>query len=154
MRSELGLGPKDTRYLQLSGGAPFRVADWKQKGLYQTLDAAIETLVAAPRDPLALANRWESLLKANPEFSLEDLVETLQRWTFDLALERLAGKLRYHAGWPRPGPGIGNLDPQTVLGSLRELNQFRRSARHPLNQLLFLECMATEFLRGLRPSPT
>lgn len=150
VRRQLGLDSKDDRYLQLSGGTPFKVADWKQRGLFQAYDALIESLGAPARDPLVLAARWESLLKANPELSLEDLVEGVQRWTFDLALERLAGAVRYHAGWPRPKPGDATLDTHALLSAWRNLNQFRRSARHPLNQLLFLESMATEFLRGLR----
>jgi hypothetical protein len=34
----------------------------------------------------------------------------------------------------------------------REIAQFRRSARHPLNQLLFLESLAAYYLRALRPA--
>jgi hypothetical protein len=38
-----------------------------------------------------------------------------------------------------------------LLAAWREIGQFRRSARHPLNQLLFLENLAAHFLRALRP---
>ncbi len=44
--------------------------------------------------------------------------------------------------------------PVALLGAWQELMQFRRSARHPLNQLLFLESMAAHFVRGMRPGAT
>jgi hypothetical protein len=81
---------------------------------------------------------------------MENLVEGVQRWLFDLAQERLAGEVRYHGGWARP-KGVQNLNPDALLAAWREINQFRRSARHPLNQLLFLENLAAYFLRALRP---
>jgi hypothetical protein len=46
------------------------------------------------------------------------------------------------------------LDPVALLGAWQELMQFRRSARHPLNQLLFLESMAAHFVRGMRLGAT
>ena len=54
-------------------------------------------------------------------------------------------------GWPRP-KGIESLSPNAVLAAWREINQFRRSARHPLNQLLFLDDLAAHYLRGVRPA--
>jgi hypothetical protein len=82
---------------------------------------------------------------------MEHLVEGVQRWLFDLAQERMAGEIRYHSGWPRPS-GIEQLNPAALTGAWLEINQFRRSARHPLNQLLFLENLAAHFLRALRPT--
>ena len=81
---------------------------------------------------------------------MDNLVEGVQRWLFDLAQERLAGEVRYHGGWSRP-KGVDKLNPSALLAAWREINQFRRSARHPLNQLLFLENIAAHFLRALRP---
>jgi hypothetical protein len=46
---------------------------------------------------------------------------------------------------------VQNLNPNALLAAWREINQCRRSARHPLNQLLFLENLAAHFLRALRP---
>ena len=84
-----------------------------------------------------------------PDGNIKVLVEGVQRWLFDLAQERMAGEVRYHKGWPRP-KGVVKLDPVALTGAWRELNQFRRSARHPLNQLLFLESLAAHYLRAMR----
>jgi hypothetical protein len=148
--ADAGLEKQAARYLDLAGGAPMRVAQWKEQGQLAPIDALVESLVSPPADPIALAARWDGLLKGDGVFRMENLVEGVQRWLFDLAQERLAGEVRYHGGWARP-KGVQNLNPDALLAAWREINQFRRSARHPLNQLLFLENLAAYFLRALRP---
>lgn len=146
-----GLEKEAKRYLNLAGGAPMRVAQWKEQGQLAPIDALVDSLISPPSDPIALAARWESLLKGDGLFRMENLVEGVQRWLFDLAQERMAGELRYHDGWPRP-KGVQSLSPKALLAAWREIGQFRRSARHPLNQLLFLESLAAHYLRALRPA--
>jgi DNA polymerase-3 subunit delta' len=145
-----GLEKQAKRYLGLAGGAPLQVAQWKEAGQLAPIDALVDSLISPPADPGQLAARWEGLLKGDGQFRMENLVEGVQRWLFDLTQERLTGEVRYHAGWPRP-KGVEALNPIALLAAWRELGQFRRSARHPLNQLLFLESLATHFLRALRP---
>lgn len=145
-----GLEKQAVRYLDLAGGAPMRVAQWKDQGQLAAIDALIDSLISPPADPIALAARWDGLLKNDGVFRMEHLVEGVQRWLFDLAQERMSGEIRYHRGWPRP-KGVDGLSPSALIGAWRELGQFRRSARHPLNQLLFLESLAAHFLRALRP---
>jgi len=139
------------RYLDLAGGAPMRVAQWKEQGQLGPMDDLIDSLVSPSADPIALAARWDVLLKGDGLFRMEHLVEGVQRWLFDLAQERLTGTIRYHGGWSRP-KGVEKLDPQALLAGWREIGQFRRSARHPLNQLLFLENLAAHYLRATRPA--
>lgn len=146
-----GLERQVGRYLDLAGGAPMRVAQWKDQGQLAPIDALIDSLVSPSADPIALAARWDGLLKGDSLFRMENLVEGVQRWLFDLAQERMAGELRYHAGWPRP-KGVQDLNPKALVTAWREIGQFRRSARHPLNQLLFLENLAAHLLRALRPT--
>jgi len=145
-----GLEMQAKRYLDLAGGAPMRVAQWKEQGQLAPIDALVDSLVSPPADPGALAAKWDGLLKGDGQFRTENLVEGVQRWLFDLAQDRMAGEVRYHIGWPRP-KGVENLNPKALLAAWRELNQFRRSASHPLNQLLFLESLAAHYLRALRP---
>jgi DNA polymerase-3 subunit delta' len=146
-----GLEKQATRYLGLAGGAPMRVTQWKDQGQLASIDALVDSLVSPTADPIALAARWDALLKGDGLFRMEHLVEGVQRWLFDLALDRMAGEIRYHSGWPRP-KDVENLNPAALTGTWREINQFRRSARHPLNQLLFLENLAAHYLRALRPA--
>ena len=125
---------------------------WKNDGQLAAIDALVDSLLSAPADPLMLAARWESLLKSKTEnsFRMESLVEGVQCWLFDLALEQASGEVRYHRGWSRP-KNISGLNPLALLAAWREINAFRRSARHPLNPLLFLEALAIHYLRALRP---
>lgn len=148
--SAAGLDKTALRYLDLAGGAPMRVLQWKAEGQLAPIDALIDSLLAPPSDPLMLAARWDTLLKGDGPFRMEQLVEGVQRWLFDLAQERLTGEVRYHRGWPRP-KAVAKLDPLALLAAWREIHSFRRSARHPLNQLLFLENLAAHVLRALRP---
>ena len=145
-----GLENHAARYLKLAGGAPLRVAQWKEQAQLAPIDALVESLSTAPADPSALAARWDALLKGSALFHMENLVEGVQRWLFDLAQERMTGQVRYHVGWPRP-KGVEKLDPRVLMAAWREIIRFRRSARHPLNQLLFLENLAAHYLRGVRP---
>ncbi len=149
--ADAGLEKQAARYLQLAGGAPMRVAQWKDQGQLVPIDALVDSLISPPADPIALAARWDGLLKGDGVFRMENLVEGVQRWLFDLAQERVAGEIRYHGGWPRP-KGVASLNPTALLTAWREIGQFRRSARHPLNQLLFLESLAAHYLRALRPA--
>ena len=149
--ADAGLEKQAKRYLSLAGGAPMRVAQWKDQGQLAPLDALVDSLISPPADAIALAARWDALLKGDGLFRMENLVEGVQRWLFDLAQERMAGRIRYHEGWPRP-KDVRGLSPKALLTAWREIGQFRRSARHPLNQLLFLENMAAHYLRALRPA--
>lgn len=149
--ADAGLEKQAVRYLKLAGGAPMRVAQWKDQGQLAPINALVDSLISPPADPIALAARWDGLLKGDGLFRMENLVEGVQRWLFDLAQERMAGEIRYHGGWPRP-KGVQSLSPTALLGAWREICQFRRSARHPLNQLLFLENIAAHYLRALRPA--
>jgi hypothetical protein len=148
--TENGIGSDKARFLDLAGGAPARVLQWEQQGQLAVLDALIDSLIAPPADPVALAARWDGMIKGDGPFRLENLVDGVQRWIFDLAQESMAGTVRYHRGWSRPG-GVERMHAATLIAAWREILQFRRSARHPLNQLLFLENIAAYFLKAVRP---
>lgn len=149
--SDAGCGQQSARYLGLAGGAPLRVARWVKDGMLGPLDSVIDSLLSPPGDPVALASRWDGILKTETGFKLDQLVEAVQRWVFDLTQEALTGQVYYHGDWKRPNRVPGEISAEALIGAWRQLIQFRRSARHPLNQLLFLESLATEFLRATRP---
>jgi DNA polymerase-3 subunit delta' len=145
-----GLEKQAARYLDLAGGAPLRVVQWKNEGQLAAIDTLLDSLLTSRTDPLALAANWDALLKSNESFRLENLVEGIQRWLFDLTLARMGGEIHYHRGWPQP-KRIETLDTAVLFAAWHEINAFRRSARHPLNQLLFLESLAFYYLRALQP---
>jgi DNA polymerase-3 subunit delta' len=143
-----GLPKSAHRFLELAAGAPLTVQQWHEADQLDSLENLLSTLSSPGSDPLALAGRWDVLLKKSPQFTLEMLVEGVQRWVFDLTQLRGAGEVRYHRGWKLPDTGSLSIVRLTSLW--RELLRFRRSARHPLNQLLFLEDLAAHTLRALQ----
>lgn len=149
---EQGLDRKAGKFLDLAGGAPLRVAEWNEQKQLPQIDGLIDSLLNPPADPMQLAARWDGLLKGDGGFRMEQLVDGVQRWLHDLALEHAGGNVRFHGGWARP-KGIERLDPVALGSAWREIADLRRSARHPLNPLLFLENLAAQFLRAARPGP-
>jgi DNA polymerase-3 subunit delta' len=145
-----GLGKEGQTWLDMAGGAPRQVAHWHEAGLLEPMKALVETLARPPTDPLVLATQWDGLLKGDGAFRLEHLVEGVQRWLFDQMQEAMCGRVRYHRQWQRPEREAASLSALSAGWS--ELLRFKRSARHPLNQLLFLEDMASHTLRALRPA--
>lgn len=117
--------------LSLAGGAPFQVARWHESGLVDVLEALLQTLQRPGTYPIALAERWDALLKKDSSLRMDLLVEAVQRWTLSHAI-----KARQQL-------------TQDVFLGWRALLQCRRSASHPLNQLLFLEELASHALRAV-----
>jgi DNA polymerase III subunit delta' len=143
-----GLETSAERYLPLAGGAPLTVAAWKEQGQFAALDALRETLSLRQGDPLALAGQWDSLLRKHVDFSMEMLVLGVQRWLHDLALLASGQSTRFHIDLRLSGAASA-LSPVRLATAWRDMLRFRLSARHPLNQLLFLEDMAVHVLRGV-----
>lgn len=145
-----GVDERASRYLSLAGGAPLTVLQWQEDKQIAALDALTETLLHPGTDPLALAAQWDALLKKHLQFSLEMLVEGIQRWLHDLALLAVAQSPRYvpeaAASFEKPATHTAEARISAVW---RETLRFRRSARHPLNQLLFLEDLASHTLRAV-----
>ncbi len=143
-----GVEARAARYLPLAGGAPLTLLHWQKEDQLAALDALSESLGKAAGDPLALAAQWDGLLRRHVQFSLEMLVEGVQRWLHDLALIAATQPPRFH---PELKAQAGtSLSEPRLTTAWRDLLRFRRSARHPLNQLLFLEDLAAHTLRALR----
>ncbi|MFA7280009.1 MAG: DNA polymerase III subunit delta' [Sterolibacterium sp.] len=136
--------------LQLVGGAPLLAATWAEQGRLDVYRKALEPLADKPDDPVAMAAKWSGLIKAESGFGLPHLVDALQKWLYDLLLLKLTGKLTYHQAWQ---PKLEALKSRTsisrLLAGYQELLRIRAVARHPLNTQLFLEDLATRYLRLL-----
>ncbi|MBK6907143.1 MAG: DNA polymerase III subunit delta' [Rhodocyclaceae bacterium] len=153
----VGSDTRGARFLDVVNGAPATVLEWQHSKLLPAMESVIDSLFALLRsssaDPLALATQWDALLKKEATLSLELLVEATQRWVFDLAQRHAVGEMHYHTAWA--GSASGASAPLSGLTrGWRELLRFRRSANHPLNQLLFLEDFATQLVRAVAPADT
>jgi DNA polymerase-3 subunit delta' len=128
--------------LAAAGGAP--LAALKAAETEADRLGFIESLQNPRFDPIALA---ESVGR----IPLWDLVGWLQRWSYDLLLARVAGRVRYN---PDQGAVIaataGRCDAAELAGYLRRLAAARALARHPLNAKLFAEDLLLGYQRLIR----
>lgn len=134
---------KPEQLLSLAGGAPLKALELKKEGGAAVLEEAIEPLYHPPLEPIALAAYWEGLRRKNPAFLLEHLVDAVQKWLYDLIRVRHGSAPRYLFGWQKE---LLTTAPKTSVMRLNrcydDLLKIRATARHPLNELLFLEDLA------------
>ena len=136
--------------LQLAGGAPLVAADWAEQGRLDGYRKVIEALAEKPVDPVAMAAKWATLLKAEQGFTLPQLVEAVQKWVLDLAMIKIAGCCRYHQAWRVMLERLAaKASASALMACYNDLLRIRAVARHPLNTQLFLEDMAARYLRAL-----
>src|SRR6266702_3264985 len=79
---------------------------------------------------------------------LWDLVGWLQRWSYDLLLARVAGRVRYGLHHEKViSDTASHCDAADIAAYLRRLAQARALARHPLNAKLFVEDLLLQYRR-------
>jgi DNA polymerase-3 subunit delta' len=122
-----------------AGGAPLaalKAADTDADRL-----SFIEDLGNPGFDPIALA---ETVMR----IPLWDLVGWLQRWSYDLLLSRVAGRVRYNLSQAAAIADMARrCDAADIAAYLRRLAQARALARHPLNAKLFVEDLLLQYRR-------
>ena len=101
----------------------------------------IEKLGDSGFDPISLA---ETVVHV----PLWDLVGWLQRWSYDLLLARVAGRVRYGLDHEEViSDTASHCDAADIAAYLRRLAQARALARHPLNAKLFVEDLLLQYRR-------
>lgn len=144
---------KPEQLLALSGGAPLKALALKDGGGATIVDEAIAPLHQPPIEPIALAAHWDALRKKNPGFLLEHLVDSVQRWLYDLSRVRHGSPPRYLPGWQKELTAVAQKASAVRLNRCyADLLKIRATARHPLNELLFLEDMAARCAAALTVS--
>lgn len=116
-----------------SGGAPLRATELPVANYWELRRRLMRHLCDGRLDPLAAA---DDALEAGVPLVLE----WLHKWTYDLALRRLAGEIRYNVD-QRPALErlAASAQPLPVLRFHREISRLQRHAHHPLNARLVLE---------------
>ena len=129
--------------LAQAGGAPLLAATLDED-YWHTRSRLLESIVAADFDPLRAA---EALRDAAPDL----VVSLLQRWSFDLAFQRVAGRVRYNPDHAKTVAGLARrLDALEVLRFQRRMVRLQREVHHPLNARLFLEDLLLAYAGLLR----
>ena len=144
-----GAESRAAKFIDVAGGAPLRVMEWQERGLLGVIETLLDALAKA-KDPLVLARQWDELLRKEAALDADLLVETVQRWLLDVGMATAGLAPRFHTRWNLPD--AHHLPSAlTAARGWRELLRFRRSARHPLNQQLFLEEFAVFAMHALSP---
>ena len=144
---------KPAELLRLAGGAPLLAVQWAEQGGLDSYRRVVEALADKPVDPVAMAINWGAVLKTEQGFGMPQLVEAVQKWIFDLVLIKTAGGLRYHEAWREKLRDLASRASGTgLMACYNDLLRIRAVARHPLNTQLFLEDLATRYLRALSPA--
>lgn len=143
--------------LPLVGHAPLLALSESQRGRDAILLGVLGALEEPGRDPLALASRWQNQLqlKSDDGLPMESFVGLIQKWVFELAAYKLAG--RHRLGDSRKSALRQLTDKASTAGLIRcynDLMKFRALASHPLNPQLFLEDIAERYLRALASERT
>ena len=119
--------------LAQAGGAPLLAVELDTPEYWALRQQFLDGLSAREFDPLALAERFA----AHP---IPQLINWLQRWSYDLASISLCQRLRYNPD--RKDVLFSMVERMKALDILRfhrELVRFQRIVNHPLNPRLLLE---------------
>lgn len=138
---------KEARWLPFFGQAPLALAEAARSGRLKALESLVGDL-QRPGEPLALAARWEGLIKADASLGMEDLVVTVQKWLHDLGLCRVGNAPRYFDEQAL-APLAQKATLPALLRAQQQVGQLRAWANHPLNPKLFLEDLCVRALRPL-----
>jgi DNA polymerase III subunit delta' len=141
---EQGIQDAEPR-LALYGGSPLAALDSAEGGTGPDVKTLADRFATA-QDPLACADALGAL---EPPAA----VDWMQRWTCDLLLFRLGGRVRYHPGFEatlKPVAQAAAVGP--LFDFLRSLTEYRRIARHPVNPRLYVERLALDYFESVRAS--
>jgi DNA polymerase-3 subunit delta' len=134
-------GVKDADvWLAEQGGAPLAAQALALTGNRDEMDLFLQLLAAPGVDgALKTADRLQKVAAVQ-------LVAWLQRWLYDLFCVKLTGKVRYY---PRYQSALQALAAKVEVGSLlqalKNLNQRKAIAEHPLSAKLFIEDMLLDY---------
>jgi DNA polymerase-3 subunit delta' len=128
-------------WLAEQGGAPLAALEAAQSDgremqdeliaflLAPTTERALKTAERLQKTPVALQVGW------------------MQRWLYDLLSSRMSSTIRYYPRHNRELTALGDrLEPHALLAALKQLNERRAIADHPLSAKLFIEDMLLAYV--------
>ena len=125
--------PQHELALAQAGGAPLLAVELDIPEYWALRQQFLDGLSAREFDPLALAERFS----AHP---IPQLINWLQRWSYDLSSISLCQRLRYNPDRKDAlFSMVKRMKPLDILRFHRELVRFQRIVNHPLNPRLLLE---------------
>lgn len=135
------LGVSDPAFcLAQSGGAPLLALEADRSRAHEEIAALADQLSRREKiDPAVLAAHW-----SKEDYGIA--INSLQKWSYDLMLARLAGRVRYHPAQLSSLQAMGKgVDLAQLLDFQRLLAESRAQATHPLNTELQLEALLVRY---------
>ena len=130
--------------LAQAGGAPLLAAELDNEEYWTSRKQFLDGLTSRAFDPLALADKFA----AHP---VPQLINWLQRWTYDLASLGFRQRLRYNPDFTEALTlAASRADGLEILRFHRELVRFQRIVNHPLNARLLIEDLMLRYGQLLR----
>jgi DNA polymerase-3 subunit delta' len=127
-------------WLAEQGGAPLAAQEQAQSETRETMNEFLRHLAKPSIDG---ALKTADKLQKTPA---RELVSWLQRWQYDMFSHKLCGTVRYY---PRYAAELGGLaarvEINALLAALKNANDRRAIAEHPLSAKLFIEDMLLDY---------
>jgi DNA polymerase-3 subunit delta' len=138
---EQGLNKEDGEsWLREQGGAPLAALAQSEAGNREELDILLAVL-ARPSAEAALKHA-DKLSKTG----LATLVSWQQRWLYDLLSFKMSGKIRYYPRHQKELAGLAaTVHTVKLLQAIKNTNERRATADHPLSPKLFVEAMLLDY---------
>ncbi|MGQ0526148.1 MAG: DNA polymerase III subunit delta' [Betaproteobacteria bacterium] len=122
-----------------TGNAPLLAHELAQRDYWRQRAAFLSCVAVRRFDALAAASEIG-------DFELRDIVRWLQKWTFDLVLQKCAGRIRYNPDHEAAITALSaRIEPLKMLRFHRELLDLQRVINHPLNAQLLLEQVLLDY---------
>lgn len=138
--------------LRLSAGTPRRAKEMDEKGGRACIEQLIASLTKQTSSPIDIAAFWDSLLKDKSDFTLSDLVETLQKWLHDLIRNKLGIPPRFMVPYREEiARFAAPCSRERLVKFHRDLLKIKATIGHPLNPQLLLEDMAARYVAAIKP---
>ncbi len=130
--------------LAQAGGAPLLAAELDNDAYWDGRKQFLDGLSSRGFDPLALAEKFAT-------HPIPQLINWLQRWTYDLASLCFQQRLRYNPDFKEAlTMSAKNANGLEILRFHRELVRFQRIVNHPLNARLLIEDLMLRYGRAVR----
>lgn len=134
-----GLAEADS-WLREQGGAPLAALAQSETGNRDEMETLLQ-LLARPSIDAALKTA-EKLSKT----PLSSLVSWQQRWLYDVFCYKLSGSIRYFPRYQKELAALaGNVHTSNLMRAIKNANERRAIADHPLSPKLFVEDMLLDY---------
>ncbi|MFL6710062.1 MAG: DNA polymerase III subunit delta', partial [Massilia sp.] len=138
---EQGLSAQDAdSWLREQGGAPLAALAQSEAGNREELELLLAVL-ARPSAEIALKHA-DKLSKTG----LATLVSWQQRWLYDVLSYKMSGSIRYYPRHQKEVAGLAAaVHTAKLLQAIKNTNERRATADHPLSPKLFVEAMLLDY---------